>query len=201
MFKSSILAGMFIAVAGMLYLIIGGIEGAILFSVGLLGVVIFNAHLFTGKAGFVSSVRSVADLFGIILIGNVIGVMIVAGLLRLADYNVSSIASGIIESRINSSMISCFVKGIFCGLLMTTAVYGVKEKNTYLPLLFSIPAFILCGFYHSIADCFYFSMIDFSNFAYVEFYLPRWVVIVLGNFIGCNLPNLLRFRSMYNVYN
>ena len=40
MFKSSILAGMFIAVAGMLYLIIGGIEGAILFSVGLLGVVI-----------------------------------------------------------------------------------------------------------------------------------------------------------------
>lgn len=100
MFKSSILAGMFIAVAGMLYLIIGGIEGAILFSVGLLGVVIFNAHLFTGKAGFVSSIKDVTNLFYIILVGNMIGVALVSLPMRLAEYNLTDVADELIKLHI-----------------------------------------------------------------------------------------------------
>lgn len=190
MFKSSILAGMFIAVAGMLYLIIGGIEGAILFSVGLLGVVIFNAHLFTGKAGFVSSIKDVTNLFYIILVGNMIGVALVSLPMRLAEYNLTDVADELIKLRLDSSYVSCYIKGMFCGLLMTTAVYGVT-KNTYLPLVFSVPAFILCGFYHSIADWSYWLMSSYDLN-----YLGKWVVIVLGNFVGCNLPNLLRLRSI-----
>jgi len=191
MFRRSILAGMFIAIASMLYLLIGGIEGAVLFSVGLLGVVTFNAHLFTGRAGFIDSLKSVTYLFSIILIGNMIGVALVSLPIRLAEYNLTDAADKLIELRLNSSYVSCYIRSMFCGLLMTTAVYGVS-KNTYLPLLFSVPAFILCGFYHSIADWSYWLMSSHDLN-----YLPKWLVIVLGNFAGCNLPNALKSRSFW----
>ena len=46
-----ILAGIFISIAGIIYLKVGGIPGAVLFSLGLLGVVECQGKLFTGLAG------------------------------------------------------------------------------------------------------------------------------------------------------
>ena len=43
---------MMISLGCTVYLKIGGIVGAILFSIGLLGVVTYQLNLFTGKAGF-----------------------------------------------------------------------------------------------------------------------------------------------------
>ena len=47
-----LLAGMMISLGCTIFLKIGGIVGAILFSIGLLGVVTYQLNLFTGKAGF-----------------------------------------------------------------------------------------------------------------------------------------------------
>jgi len=57
-FKSSILAGIFIAVAGYIYLTVSGIVGACMFAFGLLGVCYIGLHLYTGKAGSVSLNKS-----------------------------------------------------------------------------------------------------------------------------------------------
>lgn len=188
--KKSMLAGMFIALAGMVYLTVGGINGSLLFNIGLLGVTLYQANLFTGKAGFLGK-SDYPYLFYNILFGNLIGVSFVALLLQLADYNVSETANNIINGRIESSYLATLIKGIFCGFLMTTAIEGVKNK-TYLPLLWCVPVFILSGYYHSIADWFYFSMTNYNNYIY---YLPKWFIILIGNTIGCNIPRFLKGKE------
>lgn len=182
----SIFAGMMIAIAGMIYLTLGGIEGAIMFNLGLLGVTLYQANLFTGKAGFLS-LKEYPYLFYNILFGNILGVSLVTFLLQMADYDVTNQASKIILTRIEASYIASLIKGIFCGVLMTVAVQGYKMGNI-LPLLWCVPVFILSGYYHSIADWFYFGMNNYNNF--ID-YFPKWIIIVCGNVIGCNLPRLL----------
>ena len=52
-FKSSLLAGLCIAIGGTVFLKVGGLAGAILFSFGLLTVVHYGYKLYTGTAGFI----------------------------------------------------------------------------------------------------------------------------------------------------
>lgn len=51
----SILAGMMIAIGGIINLSIGGIAGALLFSMGLLTILTLRFELFTGKAGLLAT--------------------------------------------------------------------------------------------------------------------------------------------------
>lgn len=51
----SILAGMMIAIGGVIYLSQGGVVGALLFSMGLLTILSFKLELFTGKAGLLAT--------------------------------------------------------------------------------------------------------------------------------------------------
>lgn len=47
----SILAGIMISIACVTYLSAGGVVGALLFTMGLLGILFYQMKLFTGKAG------------------------------------------------------------------------------------------------------------------------------------------------------
>lgn len=51
----SILAGMLITLGAILYLTIGNVVGAIMFSLGLLTILYFKLELFTGKAGLLAN--------------------------------------------------------------------------------------------------------------------------------------------------
>ena len=73
---------------------------------------------------------------------------------------------------------------------MTLIVQGGRDKNLLL-ILFGIPLFILLGFYHSIADAFY--MMTASE-ELRNLFFGRYWIIVLGNFIGCNIPRLLKYE-------
>ena len=97
----------------------------------------------------------------------------------------------IIQSRIDTSYFQCLLNAIGCGLIMTLIVKGGRDKNLLL-ILFGIPLFILLGFYHSIADAFYMmvSPIELRNL-----FFGRYWTIVLGNFIGCNIPRLLKYEN------
>ena len=48
----SVFAGLLIGIAGLVYLRVGGLAGAVLFAFGLLCVVMCGAQLFTGKSGY-----------------------------------------------------------------------------------------------------------------------------------------------------
>ena len=51
LFILSIIAGIMIGIGGLVNLSIGGVAGAIVFSVGLLTIIYYQFALFTGKAG------------------------------------------------------------------------------------------------------------------------------------------------------
>ena len=180
LFTSAFFAGLAIAVAGVGYLSIGGIAGAVLFAWGLITVVHMRVKLFTGMAGFYETDSELFQL-GPMLIANICGCLFGA-LLFAGTPAIMQAATAIIEARIASGPVTCFLKSIGCGTIMTIAVKYAREKQ-FLPLLFGVPLFIICGFPHCIADAFY--LLASSHF--VD-YLMIWFGTVLGNFIGCNLP-------------
>ena len=79
----SIIAGLLIGLGGIMYLTIGGIAGAIFFSIGLLTILHFELNLFTGKAGLLADLGIHPARLGLIWIGNLLGTFIMAGLYSL----------------------------------------------------------------------------------------------------------------------
>jgi formate/nitrite transporter FocA (FNT family) len=191
--RSSILAGITIGIAGFGYLAIGGLAGAVLFSFGLLTVVGYKLKLYTGTAGFVNKGEFV-DLL-VILLGNIVGCLLVGLLTRASNLELQAAAQKILEVRLQNGALRCGLLGIGCGFIMTTAVTFSREKN-YLPLLFGVPLFIICGFTHCVADAFYYLSvpIDFLKVHFLEI-IGVYVSIVLGNFIGCNLVRIFGLKE------
>ncbi len=182
-FIRSILAGICIALGGAIFLKLGGVIGAVMFAFGLLTVVHFRLPLYTGTAGFIDIKKAEEwQMMFVILVGNILGCLLTS-LLNIQSINSDSI----IASRIDAGYLQCLLMGIGCGLIMTLIVKGGRDHNQLL-ILFGIPLFILLGFYHSIADAFYFFVSD-MNYEYLYYY----IIIVIGNFIGCNVPNILRY--------
>lgn len=89
------------------------------------------------------------------------------------------------EAKLNDGTASRFILGIFCGLLMYLAVENGKNCRDKADVSFvfgiCIPVmiFILSGFNHSVADCFYY----FSAGATVEGALYI-ITVALGNAVG-----------------
>lgn len=189
--KSSILAGICIGIAGFGFLALGGIAGAVLFAFGLITVVCYKLKLYTGTAGFI--VKGEVGKLLLILIGNIIGCLLVALLARVSPMDLQGAAQKILAGRLAIGSVRAGLLAIGCGFLMTTAVTFAR-RNQWLPLLFAVPMFILCGFPHCIADAFYYLTVPFSfikeNIGSV---LLLYVCLVIGNFIGCNLYRLIMF--------
>ena len=188
-FVRSILAGICIGLGGAIFIKLGGVIGACMFAFGLLTVVHFKLPLYTGTAGFIE-LNKASEYYKmtIILFGNILGCIL------LSYLNIKGIdGSAIIQSRLDTSYLQCLLNAIGCGLIMTLIVKGGRDKN-WLLILFGIPLFILLGFYHSIADAFYMMVIPGEL---RTLFFGRYWTIVLGNFIGCNIPRLLKYKE-YN---
>ncbi len=183
--SSSFLAGVCIAVSGLAYLKNPNIIGAVLFSFGLITVVHYKLALYTGTAGFFKNRDDFKRLF-VILFGNISGCALSAILMRYS-INLEALSDAVVKTRLSSDALTCIIMGIGCGFIMTTAVeFARKEK--FLPLLFGVPVFIMCGFYHSIADAFYYAAwISMENSDSLALIALNWALTVAGNFIGCNL--------------
>lgn len=194
--RSSILAGIAIGIAGFGFLasgiqseLYGSLAGAVLFSFGLLTVVGYKLKLYTGTAGFIQK-NEIADLF-LILLGNIVGCLCVALLSRVSPLGIQDKAQSLLELRLRTGALNCGLLAIGCGFIMTTAVQFARQKH-YLPLLFGVPLFIVCGFPHCVADAFYFLCVPLAfwkvNLLQI---LSVYLCIVLGNFVGCNLYRVI----------
>ncbi|MCD8303936.1 MAG: formate/nitrite transporter family protein [Prevotellaceae bacterium] len=185
-FLRAALAGVAISCGCVCFLSVGGVTGAVLFTFGLLTVVHYRFQLYTGTAGFVSSWREVAELL-LILLGNIAGCLLVARGVAYARPELGDAAEALLTARLQRTLPGAFILAMGCGFIMTTAV-AFARKDKFLPLLFGVPCFIMCGFLHSIADACYYLMSPCqflaSHWAAV---LSLYLTIVLGNFVGCNL--------------
>ena len=186
---SAIMAGICIGIAGFGYLAVGGIVGAVTFAFGLLAVVHYRLKLYTGTAGFFAK-GELLQLCTILLM-NIVGCLLVALMARMSPMPLQEAAQHILEGRLNAGIVQSGVLAIGCGFIMTTAVKWGREGK-FLPLLFGVPLFIICGFPHCVADAFYYLCVPIDYLtANAGQVLLLYAAIVLGNFIGCNLYRLL----------
>lgn len=196
--RSAIFAGIYIGTAGFGYLTagvqsFGSLFGSILFALGLLAIVGYKLKLFTGTAGFIK--RDEVGTLAIILIGNIIGCFLMGLISRVSPMGdaIQVAATNILNTRISTGAIGCGILAIGCGILMTTAVAFARQKN-FIPLLLSVPLFIVCGFPHCVADAFYYMTIPNSwTVELISIYLST----VLGNAIGCNLYRIILTKEQY----
>jgi formate/nitrite transporter FocA (FNT family) len=181
----SVFAGLLIGIGGLVYLRVGGVAGAVLFAFGLLCVVMCGAQLFTGKAGFLPY-KEFPRLMAMIAL-NAVGCAIAA---LIASYSSSEALVAnldtIIDARLAAPWHKLLVTSAGTGMIMTLAVYGARKQH-YLPLLFGVPVFILCGLPHCVADAYYYAVAALQgNWGW--WILGAWFWAIAGNWIGCNLP-------------
>ncbi|MGM9947913.1 formate/nitrite transporter family protein [Floccifex sp.] len=181
-FYLAILAGIAIGIGGTIYLSLDNkVIGALFFAVGLYAICVHGLNLFTGKIGYIieQKISYCIDLF-LIWTGNLLGTWLTSFLLSFTRLSLQESAKIICEIKLNDSLLSLFVLGIFCGLLMFIAVDGYKKCQNPFLLFICVAVFILCGFEHCIADMFYFSIAD----AWSITTLIDILIISLGNTIG-----------------
>lgn len=189
-FAKSIMSGILIGIGGIVYLSVENkYLGAFLFSLGLFTIIQFGFSLYTGKVGYIPEkpvfyIKEVA----VTLLGNVLGTAFTASAVFPTHIrsNIHEKAVSIISTKISDSFLSQVILGFFCGMLMYIAVEnGRISRNkgydisavfgTVLPVM----VFILCGFNHSVADCFYFFAADlsFKGTLYI-------LIVAVGNALG-----------------
>ena len=191
----SVFAGLLIGTGGLVYLRVGGIAGAILFAFGLLSVVMCKAQLFTGKSGFLP-VKQIPRLI-LMLAGNAVGCLMAAVIaVYCLNTPVQTNLSSILMARQAASWTALLVTSAGTGMIMTLAVYGARQKH-YLPLLFGVPVFILCGLPHCVADAFYYALALLTGQC-GWWILWAWLWAIVGNYIGCNIPRFFMQEQFEN---
>lgn len=192
-FRSAVFAGVCIALAGYGFLA-GKAVGTFLFIFGLATVVKYRLKLFTGTAGFVQNGQEMKELL-LILVGNWAGCLLIALIARCSPMPLQETAQTLLEGRLATGWWKAGILSIGCGILMTTAVTFARKGNeigNWIPLIFAVPLFIHCGFPHCIADAFYYLTVP-SDFwkANTGSILLLYSMLVVGNFIGCNLYRVI----------
>ena len=210
MFLLAVLAGMFIALAGVAASIgtalAGKLAGACIFPAGLAMVIVAGSELFTGNSLMVipllekriTAGRMLAA-WAVVYLGNMAGGVLTAAL---------AVASGALdaysETVLTTAAAKCslafgdaFARGVLCNILVCTAVWMTmaakdvtgKLAGLYLPVM----AFVLCGFEHSIANMFYipaglFTLLrsggEAGGLSWGAFFVKNLLPVTLGNVAG-----------------
>ena len=170
--KGAILASILIGLGDYVLLKVGAPLGAFLFALGLYGVCLLGANLFTGKCGFILENKKWLDL-GIILLVNMVAGWMIGGAFSVADPVIHDAA--VIKFNSWDLSLGFFLRSIFCGMIMYIAVKCYKMGSIW-GVFIGVPLFILAGFQHSIANV-------ITAGAAVNW---SWTILLcaLGNFIG-----------------
>ena len=169
-FLDAIFAGIFIGIAGTVYLCSANpVMGAFLFGFGLLTIVCFQLKLFTGAVGYLVEQGKnfhnyLLDLL-LIWLGNLAGCYAVGFLIRNSRTlgKVNEKAQAVCVEKLADTPLSILILAFFCGTLMYLAVETYKRKELgeifrFEAVFLCVAIFILCGFEHCIANMYYFSV-------------------------------------------
>ena len=185
-FWSGIASGMLVGIGGTVYLSCENkVVGAVLFSVALLCICLLGLYLYTGKIGiFIEKPDKKSALaLPVGLGGNVIGAALTGVLTALAKPSLIDAAQKACTAKLENGLWRGLIAAVFCGVLMYAAVKTYGAKGTLVGIIFCIPTFILCGFEHSIADVYYFTVASMRG-AFDPMRVVFILVAVLGNTLG-----------------
>ena len=198
----SMLAGMLIAVAGAVFLScqtmipdksIAKLIGSFLFSIGLIGVLVLEADLFTGKIGYVDT-WSKLGLASTALVFNLIIAFLIGLLYKGINFSSMSV-NGVFpfDSRLAKEWYQLLFDGFICGVLIYLAVELYKKTKSFIPVIMCVMAFILSGAEHSIADAFYLGASQLSLVAFGKLGL-----VIAGNAAGSLAIHWLQRGAEYS---
>ena len=183
--RKSFFAGILIGLGACGYLALGGLPGAIIFAFGLIGVVLSGSLLYTGRAGVMK--LSETGSLALIWLFNILACILLGLLMASLGGEPVERAQTAVAGRLAQGPWRSFLRAVGCGLIIDIAVWMYRTSKNILPVLFGVPLFIVCGFYHSIADVVYL-VAAWKWSPDILWYYP---VIVLGNYAGCNVRRLI----------
>ncbi len=221
-----VLAGAFIGFGAMFYTVVmtnsglgfgpARLLGGMVFSLGLILVVVGGAELFTGNnliaMAWAERKISSAQLlrnWGLVFIGNFIGAVATAymvylsGTLGMNDGGVAATAAKIAQGKVLLSPLEAFVRGILCNALVCLAVWlsfaAHSVSGKILAIVFPISAFVALGFEHSIANMYFIPLGLFLGAEGVDIagILGNLVPVTLGNIIGGSVFVALVYWLVY----
>jgi len=218
-FLLSLLAGFYIAfgaqlstvvmhdAAGFVGLGIARLLGGVVFSFGLMLVVVCGAELFTGNSLLVSSAldgeiswMKLIENWVLVLVGNLLGALFMAWLLYESQLwqtgTVAKQALAVATAKCQLSFWVAFVRGILCNWLVCLAVFMATAARDVTGKLFSclvpITAFVASGFEHSIANMYFIpaGLLLKTDFTITDPVLT-WKSFLSGNILPVTLGNIV----------
>ena len=187
-FLQALLAGIMIAIGGMANLGVAGREvGALIFCTGLFSVLVFKLPLFTGRIGYcLCPTGDSPKRLAVMLAANIIGAALVGFAAPLMGVQAKD-AAAMIESKMTLGVLPMLLRGIGCGMMMYVAVSSFRRLSAperVVGTFLAVPAFILSGFEHSIADAFYMAAAISRGAVPGLRWLLLLAVIAAGNGLG-----------------
>ncbi|MGB0551812.1 MAG: formate/nitrite transporter family protein [Alphaproteobacteria bacterium] len=208
-----ILAGAFIAIGAMLYtMTVTGVEwgiganrllGGLVFSLGLVLVIIGGAELFTGNCLFVMawtdrkvSTGLLIRNWGIVYFGNFVNaagataLVHGSGTLGLGESAVQATAAAIARGKLSLPFMEVFVRGILCNILVCLAVclsYAAHHvAGKFLVIILPVAAFVALGFEHSVSNMYFIPVAMFASVEGVTMsgFFASLIPVTLGNIVG-----------------
>ena len=180
MFVLAVLAGAFIGFGAAAYTaVITGVDatsgpsrllGGVVFSLGLVLVVVGGAELFTGNALMVMAVidrkitlRLLLRSWAVVYVGNLVGaagLAIAFGMTGLLDGPMGITAAKIPQAKAALLPFEAFMRGVLCNALVCLAIWLSFAARTaagkILAVLWPVSAFVLLGLEHSVANMYFF---------------------------------------------
>jgi formate/nitrite transporter len=182
-FALAILAGAFIALGAMFYTLVtydatgfpAGVMrllGGLVFSLGLILVIVAGAELFTGNnlivMAYVDGKVSLSQLLRnwlIVFTGNFLGALGIVFLVSVSGHwHIGSDALAhkallIANAKVNLTWLEAFSRGVLCNILVCLAVWlcfaGRTVVDKILAIIFPVSAFVAMGFEHCVANMFF----------------------------------------------
>ncbi len=151
--------------------------GAFFFSIGLLGVFYFGLNLFTGKIGFVRTKKDIIYAL-LIFVANILGAVLF--------FIFPQVAFNFAAKLANPWYLTLF-KGFICGILIYLCVDQYRGGRPWVTLI-GVPAFILSGSEHCIADMIYLVLTRSFTFEAFSFI----ILVAIGNSLGSLSFSLLQ---------
>ena len=213
-FVLAVLAGAFIAVGGAYYLMVihdvTGVPvgmaralGGLVFSLGLVLVVVAGAELFTGNNLLVMacldgkiSTKQLLRNWGIVFAGNAVGAagfamfLVLSGVLAINEGAVADQLLRIATAKLSLTWYEAFFRGVLCNVLVCLAVWlcfaGHSVTDKILAIILPISAFVALGFEHSIANLFFVPAAQFCLWLQPEV-MKSAVAISTWDFVADNL--------------
>ena len=218
-----LLAGAFIAIGSLYYTIIAAdgtlgfaatrVLGGLVFSVGLMLVLVAGGELFTGNnllaMAWVDGRISTGELsrnWIVALVTNALGAAGIAMLVVLSGHTemnggaIAATAVRIAAAKVSLPFWKAFVAGVLCNILVCMAVWlslaGRSVVDKAVAIVLPISAFVAAGFEHSVANMYFIPLgiflrdaVDATQIAGIEAldwhgYVRNLIPVTLGNIAG-----------------